>query len=232
MIARTRSLLGAAAFALLLTTACSETATSPTGISSPAGPRLSGGSGSGGGGTPAPTTSVVGYTNFGPAGAIAATEGWGAAGLESTGVIGFFEDLSFQFSPTVTGSVTNFKLLVQKSFTNVGSDAYSVLLFADNATAPNTIGTLIGTFQGKAAALTATSAVSTISTSNGPRLVAGVNYWIRVVPALNSRVTWWAGTGNVYGLHFYEDLYQQYYFMDSATGGIGVQGAFEITVKP
>lgn len=51
MIARTRFLLGVAAFAALLTTACSEAATSPASIVSPATPRLSGGSATGGGGT-------------------------------------------------------------------------------------------------------------------------------------------------------------------------------------
>ncbi|HEY5038698.1 MAG TPA: hypothetical protein VIJ93_06470, partial [bacterium] len=86
------------------------------------------------------TTNVVSYSNFGLPGAVSVFEGWGSTGVESTGVPGYFEDLSFQFSPTVTGSITNLKLLVQKSFTNVGSDAYTVLLYSDNAATPNTIG--------------------------------------------------------------------------------------------
>ena len=238
MITRTRFIVGAATIAALFTTACSDAVTSPTRVAQPTTFSAQGGvgggggiAGGGGGGTVA-TTNVVSYTSFGPAGAVAVTEGWGATGVESTGIIGYYEDLSFQFAPTVSGSVTNLKLLVQKAFTNVGNDAYSVLLFSDNATTPNTIGSLIGTFQGKAAALFATSTVSKISVSNGPTLLAGVNYWIRIVPSANSRVTWWAGTANVYGWHFYEDLYKQYYLLDSATGGVGVQGAFEITVKP
>jgi hypothetical protein len=232
MIVHNKSLLVAATFVALLTTACSDTVTSPLASSSSASlaKGVVGVGGGGGGGTTAPT-SVVSYSNFGAAGAVSVFAGWGATGVESTDVIGYFEDLSFQFSPSASGSVTNLKLLVQKSFTQVGSDAYTVLLYTDNAAAPNTIGDVIGTFQGKAAALFATSAVSTISVSNGPVLQAGVNYWIRIVPALNSRVTWWAGAGNVYGWHFYEDLYQQYYSLDNATGGIGTQGAFEITVK-
>jgi hypothetical protein len=235
VITRTRSLLIATTLAAILATACSDS-TSPTPLTGPrasasGGTGISGGGGTGGGGGTTASTSVISYSNFGSVGAISVFEGWGATGVESTNVIGYFEDLSFQFSPTASGSITNLKLLVQKSFTNVGSDAYTVLLFTDNAAAPNTIGSLIGTFQGKAASLFATSAVSTISMSNGPVLQAGVNYWIRVVPALNSRVTWWAGAGNVYGWHFYEDLYTQYYWLDSATGGIGTQGAFEITVK-
>src|ERR1035437_7863136 len=198
-------------------------------VSSSAGVAFASGGTGGGGGTTAPT-SVVSYSNFGPAGATSVFTGWGAAGVESTGVVGYFDDLSFQFSPTVTGSVTNFKLLVQKSFTNVGSDAYAVLLYSDNAATPNTIGSLIGTFQGKAASLFATSALSSISVSNGPVLQAGVNYWIKVVPALNSRVTWYSGAGNVYGWHFYETPDLQNYILDIA-GNVGTQGAFEITVK-
>jgi hypothetical protein len=235
VITRARSLFIATTLAAILTTACGDS-TSPTqltGLRASASGGTGGGGGisGGGGGGGTTTTSVVSYSNFGLPGAISVFEGWGATGVESTDVIGYFEDLSFQFSPTASGSITNLKLLVQKSFTNVGSDAYTVLLFTDNAAAPNTIGSLIGTFQGKAASLFATSAVSTISMSNGPVLQAGVNYWIRVVPALNSRVTWWAGAGNVYGWHFYEDLSKQYYWLDSATNGIGTQGAFEITVK-
>lgn len=51
MIASTRFLLGAATLVALLTTACSEAATSPTSIAPSATPRLSGGSATGGGGT-------------------------------------------------------------------------------------------------------------------------------------------------------------------------------------
>jgi hypothetical protein len=232
---RTRLLLGTT-FIAFFATAC-DNATSPTEVALPSGARAAaqggggtgGGGGGGGGGTT--STSVISYSNFGAPGAVSVFTGWGATGIEATGVIGYFEDLTFQFSPTATGSVTNLKLLVQKSFTNIGSDAYTVLLFSDNAAAPNTIGSLIGTFQGKAASLFATSAVSTISTSNGPVLQAGANYWIRVVPALNSRVTWYSGAGNVYGWHFYEYPGTQYYLLDTPTDGVGTQGAFEITVK-
>jgi len=50
------------------------------------------------------------------------------------------------------------------------------------------------------------------------------------VPALNSRVTWDSGAGNVYGWHFYETPDLQNYILD-VPGNVGTQGAFEISVK-
>lgn len=198
-----------------------------------------GGGTGGGGGSTVPATSVVSYSNLGPTDVIptlgVGSGGWGLTGsltsFKFNEPVGYFDDLSFQFSPTATGSIASIRLAVQRTV-NGGSDGYTVYLYTDNATTPNTIGNLVGTFQGRSAKIDAASPLSAIAVTNGPIIQAGVNYWIKVVPAADSWSTWYSGPANVYGWHFFETNVLQYYFLDSATGGIGVQGAFEIKVTP
>lgn len=254
MTARTRFLLGAATCAALLTTACSDTVTRPS-QAAPSSPRTSGGSGSGGGGisgggggtaggggSTAPTTGVVSYSNFGPTDVVSTFIGWGLVGTLTTPA-GFFSDVAERFSPTVSGSIATIRLALQQTGTG-GNGSYTLYLYADNATPPDTsvcwpgacegttIGTLIGTFQGKTTkqVFAATTAVlSAISVSNGPRLQAGVNYWFKVVPSSQTRLTWYLNPLGVVGEEFYEDPYTpQLYSMDSG----GSQGAFEVRVSP
>jgi hypothetical protein len=238
MSARIRLVPGVVAIVAILASACSDVATSPTRTARPSAPLASGGSGSGGGGIPggggvgggggstAPTTSVVTYSNFGPTDVIPRFVGWGLTGMQTTG---FFDDFAEQFVPAASGSITSIRLGIQQGGTG-GNGSYTLYLYADNATAPNTIGTLIATFQGQSAKNGATSALSTINVSNGPRLQAGVNYWFKLVPSSESRETWYWGPANVSGTQLYEDPYQQLYSTDAAQAG--VQGAFEIRVLP
>ena len=185
-------------------------------------------------------TGVVSYSNFGPTDSVPNFIGWGLVGLLTTPA-GFFTDVTERFSPTVSGSLSTIRLALQQTGTG-GNGSYTVNLYADNATPPDTsvcwgdactgttIGTLIGTFQGKATkqVFGATTAVlSVISVANGPRLQAGVNYWIKVVPSSQTRLTWYLNPLGVIGESLYEDPYTpRLYSMDAG----GSQGAFEIRV--
>lgn len=95
-----------------------------------------------------------------------------------------------------------------------------------------TLGTLIGTFQGRTIRQVfgaTTAGLSTIAVSNGPRLQAGLNFWIEVVSSSQTRLTWYLNTRAVVGEQFYEDPYTpQLYSMDAG----GSQGAFEVRVNP
>lgn len=101
-----------------------------------------------------------------------------------------------------------------------------------DACAGTTIGTLVGTFQGKTAKQASgatTAGLSVISVSNGPRLLAGANYWVKVVASSQTRMTWYLNPRGVIGEEFYEDPYTpQLYSMDAG----GSQGAFEVKVVP
>jgi len=190
----------------------------------------------------APLAGVLSYSNFGPTDSVPNFIGWGLVGLLTTPA-GFFTDVTERFSPTVSGSLSSIRLAVEQTGTG-GSGSYTVNLYADNATPPDTsvctgdacagttIGILVGTFQGKATkhVFGATTApLSVISLASGPRLQAGVNYWIRVVPSAQTRMTWYLNPLGVVGESFYEDPYPpQSYSMDAG----GSQGAFQIRVLP
>jgi uncharacterized repeat protein (TIGR01451 family) len=193
-----------------------------------------------GGTTNVATTSVVSYTNFGPTDAVSTTIGWGLVGLLTTPA-GFFTDVAERFTPTVSGTLASIRLALEQTGTG-GNGSYTLYLYADNATPPDTsvcwagactgttIGTLIGTFQGKTSKQVfgaTTSTLSVISMSNGPSLLAGANYWIKVVPTSQTRLTWYLNPLGVVGEEFYEDPYTpQLYTMDAG----GSQGTFEIRV--
>ena len=179
-----------------------------------------------GGTAPVNNTAVVSYSNFGATDVVPMFVGWGLTGLQATG---FFDDFAEQFTPTVSGAMANIRLAIQQTATG-GNGSYTVSVYTDNVAAPNTIGTLVGTFQGKSVQNGATSPLSTIAISNGPRLVAGQSYWLKVVPSSQSREVWYINPIAATGNQFYEDPYQQLYQTDAAAGGS--QGAFEIKVNP
>ena len=229
----------------LLTTACNDAPTRPTQAAPLFVPRLSGGTsgGGGGGGTPAPSpTSVVGYSNLGASDSVPTFIGWGLVGLLQTPA-GFFADVAERFAPTASGAIAVIRLAVQQTGTG-GNGGYSVFVYADNASAPDssvcspgacqgtTIGALIGTFQGRTIRQVfgaTTAGLSTITVSNGPKLQAGLNYWIQVVPSSQTRLTWYLNPRGIVGEQSYEDPYTpQRYSMDAG----GSQGAFEIRVAP
>ena len=195
MIPRINFITSSAVIAALCTTACGDGSTSPTQAVPPSIPRFSGGSsGGGGGGTPAPSpTSVVGYSNLGASDSVSTLIGWGLIGLLQTPA-GFFADVAERFAPTTSGTIASIRLAVQQTGTG-GNGGYSVLVYADNSSAPDstscstgacqgtTLGTLIGTFQGRTIRQVfgaTTAGLSTIAVSNGPRLQAGPNFWIKV----------------------------------------------------
>jgi uncharacterized repeat protein (TIGR01451 family) len=187
-------------------------------------------------------TGVVSYSNFGPTDSVSTFIGWALVGLQTIPA-GFFTDVAERFSPTVSGSLASIRLALQQTGTG-GNGSYTVNLYADNAASPDssvcwadactgtTMGTLVGTFQGKAAKQVFNVAISTISTvtvANGPKLLAGVNYWLKVVPSSQTRLTWYGNPLGVAGEEFYEDPYTpQLYSMDAA----GSQGAFQVRVIP
>jgi hypothetical protein len=75
----------------------------------------------------------------------------------------------------------------------------------------------------------ATSTISTVTVANGPKLLAGVNYWLKVVPSSQTRLTWYGNPLGVAGEEFSEDPYTpQLYSMNAA----GSQGAFQVRVVP
>lgn len=244
MISRINFITSSAVIAALCTTACGDGSTSPTQAVPPSIPRFSGGSsGGGGGGTPAPSpTSVVGYSNLGASDSVSTFIGWGLIGLLQTPA-GFFADVAERFAPTTSGTIASIRLAVQQTGTG-GNGGYSVLVYADNSSAPDstscstgacqgtTLGTLIGTFQGRTIRQVfgaTTAGLSTIAVSNGPRLQAGPNFWIKVVPSSQTRLTWCLNTRAVVGEQFYEDPYTpQLSSMDAG----GSQGAFEVRVNP
>ncbi len=244
MISRINFITSSAVIAALCTTACGDGSTSPTQAVPPSVPRFSGGSsGGGGGGSPAPSpTSVVGYSNLGASDSVSTFIGWGLVGLLQTPA-GFFADVAERFAPTTSGTIASIRLAVQQTGTG-GNGGYSVLVYADNSSAPDstscstgacqgtTLGTLIGTFQGRTIRQVfgaTTAGLSTIAVSNGPRLQAGLNFWIEVVSSSQTRLTWYLNTRAVVGEQFYEDPYTpQLYSMDAG----GSQGAFEVRVNP
>jgi uncharacterized repeat protein (TIGR01451 family) len=187
-------------------------------------------------------TSVVSYSNFGATDSVSTFIGCPLVGLLTTPA-GFFTDVAERFSPTASGSLASIRLALQQTGTG-GNGSYTVNLYADNAASPDssvcwadactgtTMGTLVGTFQGKAAKQVfnvATSTISTVTVANGPKLLAGVNYWLKVVPSSQTRLTWYGNPLGVAGEEFSEDPYTpQLYSMDAG----GSQGAFQVRVIP
>ena len=248
MITRTRFIVGAATIAALFTTACSDAVTSPTRVpqsttfSAQGGVGGGGTSGGGGGTVTAPVTGVVSYANFAPTDTVGTFVGWALVGMLTTPA-GFFTDVAERFSPTVSGSVATIRLALQQTGTG-GNGSYTLYLYADNATPPDTsicwadacqgttIGALIGTFQGKTVKQSfglKAAVLSIINVSNGPRLQAGLNYWFKVVPTSQTRLTWYLNPLGIVGEQFYEDPYTpRLYTMDVGAS----QGAFEVRVTP
>lgn len=186
------------------------------------------------------TASVVSYSNFGPTDSVSTFIGWALVGLQ-TAPAGFFADVAERFTPTVSGSLASVRLALEQTGTG-GNGSYTLNLYADNATPPDssacwaaacagtTTGTLIGTFQGKTSKQVFGATISTlsvISVSNGPKLVAGANYWFKVVPSSQTRLSWYLNPLGVVGEQFYEDPYTpRLYTMDAG----GSQGTFEVKV--
>jgi hypothetical protein len=179
-----------------------------------------GGGGTGGGGGGVTATGVVAYSNFGPVDPASTANGWGLTGLQAGG---FFDYFAVQFTPAVSGTASGARLPLHKVDTG-GNGQFTIRIFTDNPSSPNTLGTLIGSLQGQSASGTSTT-LATASASNGPMLVAGQPYWAEVVPSSQSREVWHGSPIGITGNQLYIDVYQAIY-------DEGIQGAIEITVLP
>jgi hypothetical protein len=88
----------------------------------------------------------------------------------------------------------------------------------------------VGTFKGKSAKMGLfESPLSAIAVTNGPILQAGINYWLKVVPAADSWSNWYWGNADVQGWHFFENNSQQTYSLEIAPTR---QAAIEVRVLP
>jgi hypothetical protein len=127
----------------------------------------------------------------------------------------------------VTGNVATIRIPLHQ-FDTGGNGGFTVSLFTDNSAAPNTLGTKIGSFRGQAVRTGSTStAIPTVSISNGPQLQAGLLYWIEVEPTSQSREAWDLNpTGAAGNLYEADSNQGAYYTADQQ------QGAFEIRVNP
>jgi hypothetical protein len=186
---------------------------------------LSGGGGGGGGGggavTP-PANEVIAYSNFGLTDPPPASIGWGVVGQQTAG---FFNYVGEQFAPTITGAVSTIRIPLHQ-FDTGGNGGFTVNLFTDSPAARDTLGTKIGSFRGQAIRTGSTStAIPTLSVSNGPTLQAGAEYWIEVEPSSQSREMWDINPTGVAGnLYEIDSNVGAYYTPDQQ------QGAFEIRV--
>jgi uncharacterized repeat protein (TIGR01451 family) len=169
---------------------------------------------------------VVTYSNFGAVPPCACGSGYGVVGLQTTG---FFAYVGDQFTPTVSGAVSSISLPIHQYDTG-GNGAFTFQIYTDNAAVPNTLGTLIGNYSGQSIRTTDPStAVTTISVSNGVKLVAGQTYWVEVQPSSQSRETWTVNQIGALGNHLYSDPNQVDQMLYTANTD---QAAFEIKVTP
>lgn len=175
--------------------------------------------------TSAATVGVVAYSNLGsvppPAGG-----GYAIVGLQATGYWSYIAD---QFTATVSGAVSSISLPIHQYDTG-GNGSFVLQLYTDNATTPNTLGTLIASYQGQSIRTTDPStALTTISVNAGVKLVAGQTYWVAVQPSSQSREAWTVNQIGALGNHLYADPNQPNQALYTASTD---QAAFEIKVNP
>jgi uncharacterized repeat protein (TIGR01451 family) len=166
---------------------------------------------------------VVTYSNLGAVPPIANGAGWAIVGQQLTG---FFSYIGEQFTAAVSGSVSSISLPIHQYDTG-GNGSFVLQFYTDSAATPNTIGTLLGTYQGKSIRTgDPSTALTTIAVANGIRFVAGQRYWMTVQPSPQSREAWAPNQVGALGTQMYVDPYQTLYTPDN------VQAAFEIKVAP
>lgn len=173
--------------------------------------------------TPISVNSQIAYTNFGvtpPTNFV----GWAVTGLQKTG---FFNYDAEQFMSAFTGTVSKITIPIHQYDTG-GNGSFVLKIYDDNPNSPNTLGSLIATYNGQSIRTGSTSTVApVINVTNGVKLIAGQTYWAEIIPSSDSRESWAINDQNITGIHYENSTTNSEVYTPAQ-----FQGAFEIEVLP